>query len=288
MAARRSAAPPTVTVRPATSTATANRRCPPPPRPSPFRWPTVTSSTASVVPTVRPPASTRRPSCSAIRSPRKPRRPTVELTKQTSWLSALAAVRRPSALARRADLGLRHLPDREPAPPELGLVEHVQHVRLVLGGVDGASQAPPGGGGGTADVVAGGDDLDAELGGAVEERAELDVPVARDARVGGGPGGVGVDVGIDDVAVEAVAEVEDVVVDAELLGDPAGVVDVGDGAAARVLRPSPQLEGHTDHLVALVAQGGGGDRRVHAAAHRHHHLHGRVLRRTCAAGCAGD
>ena len=80
--------------------------------------------------------------------------------------------------------------------------------------------------------------------------------------------------GLDDVGVEVVGEVEDEVVDAELLGDAAGVVDVGDGAAAGVALAAPQPHRHADDLVAVARSSGGGDRRVDAAAHRDHHLHG--------------
>jgi hypothetical protein len=50
---------------------------------------------------------------------------------------------------------------------------------------------------------------------------------------------VRLDVRGDDVAVEVVAEVEDVVVDAELVGHPAGVVDVGHRAAPGVAGSPP-------------------------------------------------
>jgi hypothetical protein len=77
------------------------------------------------------------------------------------------------------------------------------------------------------------------------------------------------------VAREVVAEVERVVVDAQLVGHPTGVVDVADRAAARVALAAPELEGDAHHLVALVAQQGGRHRRVDAARHHHQHPHSR-------------
>ena len=61
------------------------------------------------------------------------------------------------------------------------------------------------------------------------------------------------------------------VVDAELLGDAAGVVDVADRAAARVAVAAPQLHRDPDDLAAGVEQEGGRDRRVDAAAHGDEH-----------------
>ena len=67
-------------------------------------------------------------------------------------------------------------------------------------------------------VVAGGDGVEAEGVGPAEQPVELEVAVALDARVRRAAGGVGGDVGRHDVLVEVVAEVEDVVLDAEAAG----------------------------------------------------------------------
>ena len=87
---------------------------------------------------------------------------------------------------------------------------------------------------GDAGVVAGGEQVAVEGGEPVEEGAVLDVLVAAGAGVGGAAGGVLVDEGIDDVLAEGVLEVEDVVADAELAGDAAGVVDILDATALLV------------------------------------------------------
>ena len=65
---------------------------------------------------------------------------------------------------------------------------------------------------------------------------------------------------IDDVAVEVVGEVEHEVVDVELLGDTAGIVDVGHRAAAGVAVAAPQPHRDADDVVTGVDQLGGGDR----------------------------
>ena len=90
---------PAVIVAVVTSTSTAYARSPPI-APSPRRWPMVTSSTASTSPTWAPVRSTTRPGRSGMRSPKNARRPSAFVMKHTSWLSGLAAVRRPSVDAR--------------------------------------------------------------------------------------------------------------------------------------------------------------------------------------------
>jgi hypothetical protein len=62
------------------------------------------------------------------------------------------------------------------------------------------------------------------------------------------------DIGLDHIPVEVVGEVEDVVGDAQLLGHPSGILDVGDGTAAGVRIATPQLHGCPHDLVALLAQ----------------------------------
>src|SRR5690606_33578292 len=90
------------------------------------------------------------------------------------------------------------------------------------------------------------------------------------------------------------AEVEDVVVDAELVGDPAGVVDVGHRAAARVGLAAPQLHGDADDLVALLLEERGRDRGVDAARHGDQDPHAgapedeNARRRSTAAGTASS
>ena len=191
--------------------------------------------------------------------------------KHTSWLSGLSAVRRPEPGGLGPHLGLGQLAHGEAHPRQLGLAEHVQHVGLVLGRVGTAAQTPLAVAPDDSGVVAGGDGVEAQLVGPAQEAVELEVAVALDARVGRAPGGVGGDVRVDHVAVEVVGEVEDVVGDAELLGHPAGVLDVGHRAAARVAHAAPQLHGGADHVVALLEEQGGRHRRVDPARHGDEH-----------------
>src|SRR5581483_8973779 len=200
---------------------------------------------------------------------------------------AVRLVRRAQAQARGvgAYLGLRELTNREEDARELGLPEHVQHVGLVLGLVGATAQVPPAGVI-TVDarVVSGGDSVEAELAGPVQEPVELEVPVALDARVGGASFRVGGHVRIDNMTVEVVGEVEHVVGHTELLSDTPSVLDVGDRAAARVAGAAPELHRGPDDVVALLQQQGGGHRRVDAARHGGEHAHQRPRRRATASG----
>ena len=120
-------------------------------------------------------------------------------------------------------------------------------------------------------VVAGGEEVEPERVGPLEQTPELHRPVALDARVRRAPGRVRVDVGLDDGVVELVGEVEHVVRDAELGGDAPGVLDVGDAAAPGVGLAAPELERDAGDVVALLEQQRGRDRRVDPAAHRDEH-----------------
>ena len=122
-------------------------------------------------------------------------------------------------------------------------------------------------------MVPGGDGVEAEQVGALGKAGELDRPIAFDTRIRCHPAGVRVDVRRDDVLVEVVAEVEHQVIDAELLRDAAGVVDVGHRAAAGVTVAAPQLHRDADDLVTGALQQQRGNRRVDTTGHRAHHLH---------------
>ncbi len=197
--------------------------------------------------------------------------------KQRSWLSGLDGGAQSQRLRLGAHLGLGEAAHRETDAGELGLAEHVEHVRLVLGRVGGGAQRPavspplhPG-------VMAGGEQLASERLGAVEERREPDGAVALDARVGRLPAGVPIGERLDDGGAEPLHVVEHVVGDVELGCDPAGVLGVADGAAAGgghlARRPFPLLEGHPDDLVPCLHEQGGCHRRVDPARHGHQHLH---------------
>ena len=95
--------------------------------------------------------------------------------------------------------------------------------------------------------------------------------IALDTRIRGATGGVVRDIGRDHVSLEVITEVEHMVFDAEMVGDPAGVVDIADRATTRVARASPELHGDTDDLVAGLLKQRSGDRRIDAAGHHDHH-----------------
>jgi hypothetical protein len=166
----------------------------------------------------------------------------------------------------------------------------VQNIGLILGLVDTAEKPPDrdlDGRGLHPGVVPGGDRIEAQLGGPRQEAVELEMAIAGHTGVGGAPGGVIGDVGVDDLAVELATEVEDVVGDPELFGDPAGVVDVGHRTAPRVRRPRPQLHRGADDVVAGRAEQGGGDGRIDAAGHGHQDSHShRPRNRSTATGMA--
>ena len=62
--------------------------------------------------------------------------------KHTSWLSGLSAVDSPRSGGGGPHVGLREIADREADAGQHVLVEHVEHVGLVLGGVGAAGDTP--------------------------------------------------------------------------------------------------------------------------------------------------
>src|SRR5207247_3702000 len=80
------------------------------------------------------------------------------------------------------------------------------------------------------------------------------------------PGGVVGDEGGDHASLELVGEVEDVVREAEAVGDRARVVEVVEGAAASAAARR-EAKRDADHLVARGSAARGRDRAVHPAAH---------------------
>ena len=122
-------------------------------------------------------------------------------------------------------------------------------------------------------MVTGDDRVEAERQRPVQHGRELDLLVAAQARVRRPAGGVLGDEVVDDVLGEALGEVPHVERDAELVGDPAGVVRVLDaaaaaGAAAQRLPVRREREVDTGDVVPGVDRQRGGDRGVHSPAHR--------------------
>ncbi len=180
--------------------------------------------------------------------------------KHTSWLSGFSAVRRPSATCSIANLCLGEVPDRKHGSPQFALREHVHHVALILGGISTAMHEAS-----IADdvdtcVVTRRDGIESQQIGALAEPVELQVSIAFDARVRREAFAVSTHVGIDDVGVEIVAEVEHEMVDVQLLCDTPGVVDIGDRTAAGIALAAPQAHRDTDDVVTGIDQFGGGNR----------------------------
>ena len=198
--------------------------------------------------------------------------------KHTSWLSGLAAVRRPRrrAWARTSSLVMSP-PGRPRATARPARAWRARRTGPWPGrrpdgapggvGVGASPGRDPG-------VVAGGQAIEAEPVGPVQQAVELHGAVALDTGVRRPPRRVLAHVGRHDQAVELLGQVEDVVGDAELLGHPAGVLDVGHRAAARVGRAAPQLERGADHVMALLHQAAPPPPRSRRPRHGHEHPHG--------------
>ena len=174
-----------------------------------------------------------------------------------------------------ADLRLGQLAEREPRVIELVLAQAVQEVGLVLVGVACAQQPrPPVRTDVAPRVVAGRDRLAVvQVARPPEQRPELDVGVAVDARRRRLAAQVGVEERLEDAGIELALEVHDVERDVELGGDPAGVVGGVERAAALLelgVAVGDVVEAHpdADHLVALLVEERRRDRRVDPARHR--------------------
>ena len=153
------------------------------------------------------------------------------------------------------------------------LIQHVHHIALILVGVCATTQAPRAITLFDTGVVTGGHRLETERVCTLEQCAELEVTVALDAWVRRNTGCVSLHVRVDHVLVEAVTEVEDVVVNAKLLRHPTGIVDIRHRAAPGIAAAAPQLHGDANYVVPLLEKQRSGNRRVDTAAHGKQHPH---------------
>ena len=183
--------------------------------------------------------------------------------------------------------------EREQRVAQLLLVEHPEHVRLVLAVVDRPVHLDqPVLAGAQLRVVAGRDRVEPQPERPVEHGGELDLLVAPQARVGCPAGGVLVHEVLDHVVVEPLGEVPDVERDADHVGGPAGVVGVLDRAAAAgagAVRRGVAREREVDagDVVARLDRAGRGDGGVDAAGHGSDHPHARLLRAARARSTTG-
>src|SRR5689334_22558531 len=129
-----------------------------------------------------------------------------------------------------AHLRLAHFAQRKARAAELLLREAKKKVRMVLGGVGGAAQKPAVARGRkfATCVVAGSQQVSADLSRGDEKLIELQVVVAQAARDGRASGKILAHEGANHVALKALLVVDDVERDAQLLGDGARVVHVVD------------------------------------------------------------
>ena len=129
-----------------------------------------------------------------------------------------------------------------------------------------------------ASVMAGGEQISADLAGGDEQLVELQMIVAETARDRRASREIVVDEGPNHIVLEARLLIDDVVRNAKLLGDVAGVVDVVDGAAAALhglghalvtgeAALVPELERETDDAVALLAEHGRDGGGIDSARH---------------------
>ena len=153
-----------------------------------------------------------------------------------------------------ADLLLGVVPQGHEGRGELVLAEPVEHVGLVLGGMQGlfdrvsaVIQADDVG------VVAGGDAVRFHDLCRVEHFFPLEEAVAFDAGVGRPAAEVAVYKRIHDLFGKFLHAVESIVADAELLSDAAGVVNLAAAALGAVSR-IPGAEGHTADFISFFLQ----------------------------------
>ncbi len=174
------------------------------------------------------------------------------------------------------DLLLGQFTEREHAVLQLLRGQHRQYVGLVLGHVHGAVQDPVP----QPDVVPGGHRVEAERDRPIQQRGELDLLVAPQARVRGAAGRVlGEEVG-NHVLEEVLAEIPDVVRNPEQIADSTGVEGVLDRAAAagpgaQGSRVAGQRHVHAGHVMTGIHRQCRRHGRVDAAAHRGQHAHQR-------------
>ncbi len=191
-----------------------------------------------------------------------------------SWLSALSATSEPELARERAHLRLRQAAERKAQAPQLLARGGEQEIALVALGIGGAIERLPALAVVAADdIMAGGQQVGAEVGGGFEQIDEFHVLVARDARDRRLAGDIGARERLDHLLAKTLLVIEHIVRHAEPRGDVAGVVDVLAGAAgALAMRRRAvivELHGQADDIIALARQHRGDDAGIDAARHRH-------------------
>ena len=130
------------------------------------------------------------------------------------------------------DVGLDGVAQGEHRMGELLLVEHCEHVGLVLARVDPPVHPRARGGAFQTGVVAGGHRVESQIKSTLQQGCEFDPLIAAQTRIGGAPGRVLGDEWIDDLLGEPVGEVPHVERNTDLVRCAPCVEGVLQGAAA--------------------------------------------------------
>ncbi len=171
-------------------------------------------------------------------------------------------------LRNRADLGLLQLADGKQRLGQLLASDGMQEVALVLVGVEALEQFAAAIAVATPHVMASGDEVGTEHQGVIEERLELDFPVAEDVRVRRAPGLVFGEEVLEHVVPVLGSKVGGVQLDADAVTHGLGIGQVFlGGAVLRAVVLFPVLHEQAFDLIALFEQQESGNGRVDAAGH---------------------
>ena len=173
-----------------------------------------------------------------------------------------------------ADPRLRHRPQGKPEARKLRAGGGEQEIALVAIRVGRPVKRPPPALVVAADdIVAGRQEVGAEVVGGGEQIGEFHVLVAGDARDRRLAGDIGAGERLDNLLSKALLVIEHVMGNAEPGRDITRVVDILPGAtcalAMRGFAVVIELHRHADDIVAFSSKHRRGDRRVDAARHRH-------------------
>ncbi len=191
-----------------------------------------------------------------------------------SWLSAFCGDRKAIFARKLADPRLRHRPQGKAKARKLRPGGCEQKIALVAIRVGRAvKRSPPAPVVAADDIVAGRQEVGAEVVGGVEQIGEFHVLVAGDAWDRRLAGDIGAGERLDDLPSKALLIIEHIVGNAQPGRDVPRVVDILPGATGALAMGGfamvVELHRHADDIVALGGERGRGDRRIDAARHSH-------------------
>ncbi len=186
-----------------------------------------------------------------------------------------------------AHLGFFEFADGEERPADLFLPDHGQEIGLVLVPVHAFQQVLA-----AirircfAHVVPGGDAVEALGQGVLLENAELHLAVAHDVGVRGDPVLIALDEVVDDLFAVFVDQIDDLVVDPQVCGDRARILDVllGGAVGQRHFLVHPGADVGAGHVVAPLFQAKSRHGAVHAAGEGHQNFPHRPIKARSPAG----